>query len=155
MNQGKVRVRVCGILIEDEKVLLLKHEGLGTKGYIWSFPGGGMEFHENAEETLIREVKEETGLDISVDKFLFVNEYRSSELHAIELYFEISSQEGDLQLGNDPELNRQILTDISFFSSDELKKMDSDNLHSIFNEIDELSGLTKLRGYYKFEQLSK
>ena len=49
---GKVRVRVGGILIENDQILLLKHEGVGKKEFLWSPPGGGMEFGENAEENL-------------------------------------------------------------------------------------------------------
>ena len=45
--QGKVRVRACGILIENQRILLVKHRGLGAQGYFWSPPGGGMEFGEN------------------------------------------------------------------------------------------------------------
>lgn len=83
---GKVRVRVGGILIEDNKILLLKHEGVGKMEYLWSPPGGGMEFGENAEENLKREFLEETGLNIRVDEMLFMNEFINYKIHAIELF---------------------------------------------------------------------
>ncbi len=48
--------------------------GLGPEGYIWSPPGGGVEFKENVEKALIREFREETHTTIAIDEFLFVNE---------------------------------------------------------------------------------
>lgn len=53
----------CGaIVIDDNKVLLVKHNA----GH-YGFPKGHVEGNETERETAIREVKEETGLDIEVD----------------------------------------------------------------------------------------
>ena len=52
----------CGcIIIEDEKVLLIKQ----TKGH-WGFPKGHVEENETEFETAIREVKEETNIDVEI-----------------------------------------------------------------------------------------
>jgi 8-oxo-dGTP diphosphatase len=51
----------------DEKILLIKRNTLPFKGY-WALPGGRMDPGENIEQTVIREVKEETGLDVSILK---------------------------------------------------------------------------------------
>lgn len=54
----------CGcIIIEDEKVLLVKQ----TKGH-WGFPKGHVEADETEVETAIREVKEETNIDVEVEE---------------------------------------------------------------------------------------
>lgn len=155
MYQGKVRIRVCGVLIEKEAVLLLKHDGLGVGGFIWSFPGGGLEFDEDMHECLKREFMEETGLIITVGQFLFINEYKADGLHAVELFFEVTRNGGSLKLGSDPEMDNQILSEIGFFTSDELSQIDDSNKHNIFSEIDRLDHMTKLSGYYKFDQLRK
>lgn len=53
----------CGcIIIKDNKVLLIKQ----TKGH-WGFPKGHIEENETEVETAIREVKEETNLDVEID----------------------------------------------------------------------------------------
>lgn len=53
----------CGcIIIEDGKVLLVKQ----TKGH-WGFPKGHVEADETEVETAIREVKEETNVDVEVE----------------------------------------------------------------------------------------
>jgi 8-oxo-dGTP diphosphatase len=37
---------------------------------IWQFPGGGMEFAESPEETLIRECREEIGVEVIIDSLI-------------------------------------------------------------------------------------
>lgn len=51
-----------GAIIKDiyGRILLQKRSDYGD----WGLPGGGMEAGETIEETMIREVKEETGLDV-------------------------------------------------------------------------------------------
>ena len=153
MYKDKVRVRTCGILIEDNKILLLKHEGLGPAGYLWSPPGGGVEFGESAEDCIIREMKEETDLSVSIENFLFVNEYRDSKYHAIELFYKVTLLSGEVLLGKNPELNDQVLTEARFFSNEELAEISQESKHNIFSNMNELEDIVKLSRYYKFDQL--
>src|SRR3989338_2196561 len=60
--KNKVRVTACAILEKDNKLLLIKRNTEPFKGY-WSLPGGHIDFGESAETAVIREVKEETGLE--------------------------------------------------------------------------------------------
>ena len=48
-----------------DKVLLIKRRTLPFKGY-WALPGGRVDPGETVEQTIVREVKEETGLDVAV-----------------------------------------------------------------------------------------
>jgi len=59
-----------GICIVDGKVLLCRGKGLGST-YL---PGGHIEFGEKGREALVREMKEETGLDATVGAFAGVVE---------------------------------------------------------------------------------
>ena len=63
MNNLK-KEKACGcIIIEKDKVLLIQqNEGP------WGFPKGHIEIGETEIETAIREVKEETNLDVEIDK---------------------------------------------------------------------------------------
>jgi 8-oxo-dGTP pyrophosphatase MutT (NUDIX family) len=59
-----VKKCICGsaIVMNDGKTLLIKHKKLG----VWLNPGGHIEENETPEETALREVKEETGLDVEI-----------------------------------------------------------------------------------------
>ena len=61
-DMEKTVIRVKGMLINSNKEILLAHNN-GT----YQFPGGHKEDDEGMEETLIREVKEETGIDVDLD----------------------------------------------------------------------------------------
>jgi len=50
-----------------DTILLIKRDTVPFKGY-WALPGGRAEPGENVEQTVVREVKEETGLDVTVVK---------------------------------------------------------------------------------------
>ena len=55
-------IRVKGMIINSNKEILLAHNN-GT----YQLPGGHKEDDEGMEETLIREVKEETGIDVDLE----------------------------------------------------------------------------------------
>lgn len=44
-----------------------------TEGGRWTMPGGGVELDETVEEAVVREVREETGYDVRVDRLLGVD----------------------------------------------------------------------------------
>lgn len=66
------RIRVCAVLPQDDHLLLVRHRK-GDKTY-WMLPGGGLDFGESFEQCAIREIKEETGLDISISRLLYLSE---------------------------------------------------------------------------------
>jgi len=49
----------------QDKILLIKRDTLPFKGF-WALPGGRLDADEVVEQTCIREVKEETGLDVEI-----------------------------------------------------------------------------------------
>ncbi len=49
----------------DDKIVLIKRNTVPFKGY-WALPGGRMDPGEKIEQTVVREVKEETGLDVVI-----------------------------------------------------------------------------------------
>jgi 8-oxo-dGTP diphosphatase len=49
----------------ENKILLIKRNTIPFKGY-WALPGGRMDPGEIVEQTVVREVKEETGLDVTI-----------------------------------------------------------------------------------------
>ena len=64
-------VRCQGAIIREGRILLVKHVFHGSDHTYWWLPGGGQRSEETQEECVVREVKEETNLDVSVERLLF------------------------------------------------------------------------------------
>ena len=62
------------ILDEDRNILLVK--STYNRFHPWGLPGGGLEYGEHPEEAVIREVWEETGLRVCVERLLLINTLR-------------------------------------------------------------------------------
>lgn len=151
----QLRMRVNGVLIEEDKILMAKHR-MGHDKEFWSTPGGGMNYGSNAKENLKREFLEETGLEITVEEFLFVNEFLSPPLHAMEYFFQVRRINGTAVLGTDPELDKdtQILSEIRWMSMEDLVSIEKNSIHRIFWEIKSLPELGLCKGYFNFGNIS-
>ncbi len=137
---NRVRVRVCGLLVEDGALLLAAHRGLLADGSVfWSPPGGGWEFGESIQECLTREFREETGLKITVGRFLHLHEFRRDNLQALELFFEVSVLEPGARprRGLDPEhaVDAQLLTRLAFMKPRQFGSMHPEQLHPVLRHI--------------------
>jgi len=79
--------RVGAIIIEDNHVLMIKNDSVD---YLYSI-GGAVNHGETAEEAVLREIQEETGVDYEIERPVFVYENIFSEndknFHGIELFF--------------------------------------------------------------------
>ena len=121
MEEVRPRIRVAGILIEDNKILLIQHHKNDKK--YWLIPGGGNDWGETAKEALIREYKEETNMDIEVDEFLFFSETISPDKkrHVLNLFYKIHRNNKNasiIKLGEEA-----VLTDLKFVTKEELETM--------------------------------
>jgi ADP-ribose pyrophosphatase YjhB (NUDIX family) len=113
-----IRIRVAGVLIKDNQILLVRHEK-NAKSY-WLLPGGGVDFGETAEEALIREFKEEVGLTIEVGKLVFVHDSIPPDRHrqTLNLYFLATTKDQSLKVTPD-----SVLRDAAYYSLTEFSKM--------------------------------
>lgn len=74
MSQKRFTLRVYGLLLNDRQEVLLSDECRFGKSFT-KFPGGGMEFGESFQETVIREFQEEIGVSIEVGELFYFNEF--------------------------------------------------------------------------------
>ena len=57
---------MIGLIRKDGKLLIQKRPAEGLLGGLWEFPGGKIEDGESGEEALLREIREETGLEVAL-----------------------------------------------------------------------------------------
>jgi len=74
-NKGCISSVVIGVLLSEGKILLTQRSDSSLEGEtsfrgFWQFPGGGVEFGEDPEYSVVRELKEELGVNVSVVSFL-------------------------------------------------------------------------------------
>lgn len=69
----------CAIIKHNDKILICQRSAKMKLPLKWEFPGGKIEAGESKEESLIREIKEELGIDITVGRALEIVEYHYSE----------------------------------------------------------------------------
>ena len=111
----QVRIRVAGIVIVKERLLLIAHKKRGRE--YWLVPGGGIDYGESAKEALVREMKEELSVDVAVNDLIFACDSidPSGNRHILNLFFRCEIESGSLALGKDRRLLR-----FGFFSVDEI-----------------------------------
>lgn len=69
---NQIVVVVKGVVINDGRILILKRSSMDeVKADEWETVGGKIEFGEKLEAALIREIKEEAGIHVSIDKLLY------------------------------------------------------------------------------------
>jgi 8-oxo-dGTP diphosphatase len=146
---NRLRIRVCGLYREGDRLLMVRHRGIGPTDTFWCPPGGGAQFGETATEALVREFVEETGLNVQVGSLLFVNEFMAPPLHAMELFFDVQATGGTLQMGMDPEMtpDGQIISEIRLMTFAEIKAYPASEVHTLFSRCQSLDDVFRLSGY--------
>ena len=107
-------VRVTGVLLHDGKVLLVQQ---AVESREWSLPGGKLEPGETIAEGLIREMREETGLDVRLVKQLYVCDKPEENIVHITFLLEVDSLEALRPPTN--ELETTPITGIALVAPDE------------------------------------
>jgi ADP-ribose pyrophosphatase YjhB (NUDIX family) len=74
-NIGRFNVRVYGLLLNELKQILVADEVFKNGHKATKFPGGGLELGEGLRDGLIREFKEETGIDVSVKEHFYTTDF--------------------------------------------------------------------------------
>jgi 8-oxo-dGTP pyrophosphatase MutT (NUDIX family) len=120
---AEIRAGCSAIIFDDahERILLTRRTDNGR----WCLPGGGIDPGETLEETCIREVREETGLDVRVSRLIgvyssphFIIEYvDGNRRQLIALSFEAEVIGGALTLTDET-------TEFGYFTPAEIETID-------------------------------
>ncbi len=89
MHTDAVRVGVGGVAVWDDALLLVRR-GRGPAQGEWSVPGGTVEVGEPVAVAIVREVLEETGLEVVVESFLGWVERIDADGHFVILDFAVT-----------------------------------------------------------------
>ena len=104
-KKGHFKLRVSAIIIKDGKILLTK--SIKNEGY--RFPGGHVKIGESTKESMIREIKEEVGINAKIKNLYGILEliYKDNKTNKtyqeINYYYSVESPE--LKDFNDFEIN--------------------------------------------------
>ena len=140
-KEGVLRVGASALIFDEarEKILMPQRSDNGR----WCLPGGGMDPGESASETCIREVMEETGLQIRVTRLIGVYttpdmliEYRDgNKVQPVAFSFEAKITGGELGLSDET-------IDFGWYTAPEIDAMDTlehhlTRIHDAVNNIPE------------------
>lgn len=117
MKNVKFHITVKGIVVLNNKILLMKrvHPSSDGLGY-WELPGGGLEYGETPNQALIRELKEETGLDIVIIKPAYTFTKIREHYQTVGIGYLCIPKNNQVHLSNEH-------TDYLFASIDEAKEL--------------------------------
>jgi ADP-ribose pyrophosphatase YjhB (NUDIX family) len=102
MSKQHTSVRAYGILEHEGQVLLVRSSSPQIRPPLWWLPGGGIDFGESPEQTLLREFKEETGLAVK-DPLLHnvVSDVRrrpnGDRIHTVRVLYVVTLAGGELR----------------------------------------------------------
>ena len=122
----KPSLAVDAIVINDEKILLIRRGKEPWKGML-AFPGGFVEQGEDPEVAVIRELKEECGLDGVVEKLVCVkgDPNRDPRGHVVSIAYLVSAQ-GIPLAGDDA-------ADAAWYDLSEIKELAGDHMSMLEN----------------------
>lgn len=119
MEKERPKVGSAVIVEKDGKFLLGKRNKKNYHGY-WVIPGGGVRWGETIKQAAIREIKEETGLDIEIVKLIGHQEVMNlpENYHTVVFYHLARPNHLNLRPSDD-------LSEVGFFSIEEIKGLDN------------------------------
>jgi 8-oxo-dGTP diphosphatase len=109
------KVAVVVFIVQDERILLVQRAndpGMGK----WAMPAGFVEWNEPPESAAIREVQEETGLDVRITRLMEVFPKLDNGMADIIIAYAAEITGGTLQAGDDA-------SDAQFFTRDALPEL--------------------------------
>lgn len=95
---------VAGVIVHNQNILLVKKN---ANDNIWSLPGGAVELGETLQSALIREIHEETSIDVNVlglitnSNVIRVDDENNIRLHYVLSVYECSYIRGEPNFGDD------------------------------------------------------
>ena len=114
-------IEVVAAVIHKDAAYFATQRGYGEFECMWEFPGGKIELGENRESALKREIQEELGIDITIDKFLCTTDYDYPSFHLTMHCYLCSIEAGEIVLREHKSarwLTVELLDSVEWLSAD-------------------------------------
>ena len=92
------KIEVVAAIIYKDGEYFATQRGYGEFEGMWEFPGGKIEPGGSPEDALKREIQEELGIDITIDKFLCITDYDYQSFHLTMHCYLCSVESGEIEL---------------------------------------------------------
>lgn len=86
MNEKEIKVGAGVVIMKDGKTLLAKRKGSHAEGE-WGSMGGHVEYGETPVETVMREAREELGIEIGNIRFVCCSNFLKDDKHYVDVSF--------------------------------------------------------------------
>ena len=110
--------RYQGAIIKDDKILLIRHTEHESGRTYWVIPGGGREADETETECVIREMLEETNLEVGVKRLLVESSIPNDRTYKTRKTYLCNIVSGQASPGYEPEEDAAALyaiTEVAWF----------------------------------------
>ena len=95
---------VAAIIKKDNHFLIVKRNRKKHLGLKWEFPGGKVQENETFEDALIREIKEELNIKISLQDKIAEEKYKDEKIDIVLHYFLCTQEGGTIKLNEHEDL---------------------------------------------------
>ena len=92
------KIEVVAAIIYKDESYFATQRGYGEFEGMWEFPGGKIEPGESPENALKREIQEELGIDITIDRFICTTEYDYPSFHLTMHCYLCEIKSGEIEL---------------------------------------------------------
>ncbi|NND01057.1 MAG: NUDIX domain-containing protein, partial [Gammaproteobacteria bacterium] len=124
----KFNIRIYGLLIRQGKVLLIDEVVKGRR--ITKFPGGGLELGEGPIDCLVREFREEAGIDVKVEEHIYTTDFFQPsafkpEDQIISIYYRVAPvvplEQEDFEIPFDQHRSHEEITGFRWIALQDIK----------------------------------
>ncbi len=97
LTGGTPMIQVTAAIIRKDDKFLIARKKSGHLVGMWEFPGGKIEPNESAEECLKREIREEFGIEITIDTYLATSKYTYPHIEIELIGYLANYESGELK----------------------------------------------------------
>jgi 8-oxo-dGTP diphosphatase len=123
-KEQRSRLSAYGLIVTDSRQILLCRLSpiVGPEAGKWTLPGGGVDFGEDPKAAVVREIKEETGLNARVGKLLDVDstvfDFPDHVVHATRIIYQTEVDPGTIVVESEGSTDA-----VDWFTADQLKHL--------------------------------